>query len=89
MGETNRTLSAEGSETSSISVLSIARAVSAAAVGILFCLYAIGFVIVNSFLGRFGLRAGAVFTFDYVAAALCYLIFVGAVAAPVWIRATW
>ena len=72
------------SEGWTISVFSVVQAVSAAAVGIVFCLYAIGFVIMNSFLGRFGLKAGAVFTFDYVAAALCYLIFLAAVAVPVW-----
>ena len=48
-------------------------------------LYAVGFVIMNSFLGKYGVRAGAVFTFDYIAAALCYIIFVGAVAGPVWV----
>ena len=51
---------------------------------IIFCLYALGFVIVNSFLGQFGIRAGSLFRFDYVAAALCYLIFLAAVGLPVW-----
>jgi hypothetical protein len=61
------------------------QTVAGAAVGIVFCLYTVGFVIVNSFLARFGVRAGAVFTFDYVAAALCYFVFVAAVAAPIWV----
>ncbi len=66
-------------------VRSVIQTVTGGALGIVFCLYAIGFVIINSFLGKYGVRAGAVFTFDYVAAALCYIIFVGCVAGPVWI----
>ncbi|MEP6637484.1 MAG: hypothetical protein ABJB97_12220 [Acidobacteriota bacterium] len=48
-------------------------------------LYALGFVIWNAALGRFGVSLQPAVRVDYIAASLCYLVFVAAVAVPVWV----
>jgi hypothetical protein len=47
-----------------------------------FGLYALGFIIWYAFLGRFGLYPRSIQTFEFFAAALCYLGFVGTLAVP-------
>lgn len=80
-----KALTTEDSGRYAAKILTAMQNLTAGAVGVAFCFYAVGFVIMNSFLGKYGVRAGAVFTFDYIAAALCYMIYIGAVAGPLWI----
>ena len=58
---------------------------SSSAVVLVFALYCIGFVIVNTHLGKFGVRPGVLNSFDYIAASLCYLLFVAVVGFPAWV----
>lgn len=60
------------------------KTVSSAGVVFVFGLYAFGYVIWNSDLGRFGLRTNTFLSFDYIAAAMRYLMFISAVAFPIW-----
>lgn len=66
-------------------IASVLKEVAATAVIFLFVLYCIGFVIINSHLARFGIQAPTLPALDYVAASLCYALFVSVIGFPAWI----
>src|SRR5437879_1125176 len=68
-----------------VSWLEVLKSLTGGTVFIAATLYALGFIIWNAALGRFGVSLGAAIRVDYISAALCYVVFVASVAVPVWI----
>ena len=66
-------------------LISLLKDVAAVAVLVVFVVYLLGFVILNSHLAQFGIRVGPIFAIDLLTTGLCYVTFVGALAFPFWI----
>lgn len=68
-----------------LSVVRLVKDFSGASIVLIFFLYALGYIILTTHLGRFGAHVGVLLSFDCVASALCYIGFVCAVGLPAWI----
>lgn len=67
------------------SIAALLKDASAGAFLFTFCFYVIGYVVLHSYLARFGLRFPAGSAFDCISAALCYFFMVGGIGLPIWL----